>query len=505
MICAVIKGPDIFEVRKQIDLVQDQVDLLELRLDLWDRIDLPFLESLKSEYAKPLIFTLRSPQHGGAFRGSERERQSLLRQLAALNPEYIDFEVDIPEEWILQMQKDYPAIQVILSYHNFKEIPVDLDSIYENMVKIPAAIYKLAVMPASMVDTLKFLSWAISKRDILSKYVQGPISKSMSRLLAVCMGEAGQVSRIIGPLHDNPFTYASLGDHLGSAPGQLNVDMLREHYHYPSLSLSSKLYGLIGSPITMSVSDLTHTRILRSQGIDAVYVKMRVEPPELESYLEYAKKNLVCGLSVTMPLKEAIVPFMDGIDHVAKDIGAVNTLVFKNGKVKGYNTDGMGALNAIERKVKVKNKRVLILGAGGAAKAIAYEAYRRGASLTIVNRDVEKAKLLANSYAAEYYGIHEMATCYDKGYDIFVNTTSIELPIDPKYLCEKSVVMDIKTKPKKTQLLQAAVNKQLAVIYGYEMFIEQALGQFALWFDDELDLHACRVKFEEMFDQFFLT
>lgn len=492
MICAIIKGPTYPEAQHQIESVMAEADCVELRLDLFDEIDIDKLRGLQRVYPKPMILTVRSQSHGGYFEGSEDARLDVFRHLAQLYPAYFDFEFDISSPFIHEIQKGYPKINVILSYHNFTHIPTDLEAILAQMLKTPAAMYKIALMANNTLDTLWFLSWAKTKRESLAEDAWKEQNKNPPNLIAICMGEAGQISRILGPLIDCPMTYASIKEGSVSAPGQLSVKTLHERYHYKQLNTSTSLFGLIGSPVTTSLSDISHNTILRQHRLDAVYVKMPLELAELKEFLEQVKKLSFKGLSITMPLKEVVMPFLDDIDPIAKEIGAVNTVVFKEGRTKGYNTDGMGALNAIERKTNVNDKKIVIIGAGGAAKAIAYEAYRRGASVVIVNRNVDNAKSLARLYQGRYFALEGMPQCYEEGYDILINTTPIELPIDHQYISPKAIIMDIKTRPKITHFLQAALEKKAAVIYGYEMFIEQALGQFHLWFGDKIPLEHCR-------------
>ncbi len=229
------------------------------------------------------------------------------------------------------------------------------------MQKTPAFFYKIAVTAKNCLDALRLVCWA---------------KKSDGKLIAISMGSHGQVSRIFGPITGSPITYAALEEDQKSAPGQLSAKTLIERYHHRSLNLHTALYGLIGDPVDQSISDKTHNSLITACGLNAQYVKVQVCPAELSDFLQFAKKLPFQGLSVTMPLKEHILPFLDDIDPQAFDIGAVNTILFEKSKIFGFNTDGTGALNAIEKECQVKNKRIVIIGAGGAAKAIAYEAHR---------------------------------------------------------------------------------------------------------------------------------
>jgi 3-dehydroquinate dehydratase/shikimate dehydrogenase len=192
-----------------------------------------------------------------------------------------------------------------------------------------------------------------------------------------------------------------------------------------------------------------------------------------------------------MPLKEHILPLLDHIDDQAKAIGAVNTLLFKEGKISGFNTDGIGALNALEETCPVKNKKIIFLGAGGAAKAIAFEAKQRGALVTVLNREKQRAIDLAAQLGCIGGGIDEMPRYTAEGYDFLINCTPA-MPIEPQNILPQAVVMDIVTKPQETVFLKQAQAKGCKIVYGYQMFIEQAIGQFNLWFDGNINSQQCR-------------
>jgi 3-dehydroquinate dehydratase/shikimate dehydrogenase len=288
-------------------------------------------------------------------------------------------------------------------------------------------------------------------------------------MIGISMGDYGQPGRILAPILGSPITYACIDENLKTAPGQLSVEALKDL----SLNENTAIYGLIGDPVDKSIGDKTHNFCFRSSGIEAVYVKMKVKETELGEFLKLARKLPFRGLSVTMPLKKSILSYLDEIDPKARQIGAVNTLVFENGKIIGYNTDGVGALRAIKRSVK--GEKIAILGTGGAAQSIAYEARLQGAQVVLLKR---------NEYETEY--------------DILINCTPALSPIDPAYILPKSLVMDITTNPKETLFLRHALEKGCKVIYGYQMFIEQALGQFDLWFKDRIDRDILERKVREI-------
>lgn len=477
MICAVIKGPSIAEAINQLERAQDRADMVELRLDYFTVRDADSLKKLRLACSVPMIFTLRTHLQGGQFQEPEDKRQSEIRKLAALNPEYFDLESTMPADFIHEIAQRHPEIKLILSYHDFSGTPENLPEIYNDMKQIPAAFYKIAVQATQVADTMRLLCWA---------------QTTPPHVIALSMGSHGQISRIIGPMIGNPLTYASINDQLNTAPGQLTLDDLENIYHYNDLNAQSGVYGLIGDPVYQSIGHRTHNALIQECGLNAVYVKMQVQADELETFLRLARQLPFRGLSVTMPLKEAIIPYLDALDPQAAAIGAVNTLLFEKGRITGYNTDGTGALRAIEQKVSVKGKRMVLIGAGGAAKAVAYEACRKGAHVTIINRTEEKGQIIADAFHCTAKGIGGMKACWEAGYDILVNCTPLQMPIDPEYILEGSLVMDIKTSPKMSTLLEKAKEKGCDIICGYHMFVEQAVDQFALWFNGHITPQTAR-------------
>lgn len=461
MLCASINGPSFKEAHQQISNIFALADCIELRLDSFDTYDCASIKKLRSHFSLPMIFTLRNQLQGGKYKGSEDARLSDIRHLASLEPEYLDIESHVPTHFIEEIAARHPNIKIILSYHDFERTPEDLEGLYHKMKKTPAFFYKIAVTPQNCVDALRLLCWTRSSDD---------------SLITVGMGPYGEICRILSRV-----TYASIDAGLESAPGQIPAHILVNRYRHHIMGAHTAIYGLIGDPVTQSISDVTHNGILADCGLNAVYIKMKVAPSELADFLQLAKKLPFQGLSVTMPLKEHVLSHLDDIDPTARSIGAVNTLLFKEGKIIGYNTDGIGALNALEEECLVKDKRMIILGAGGAAKAIAYEAIQRGGIVTILNRNRERAQLVAKELCCRGEGLESMGAHAKAGYDILINTTPNALPIAAETIHPQAVVMDIATRPEGRLILEKALEKGCRVVYGYKMFVEQAKGQFRLW------------------------
>jgi 3-dehydroquinate dehydratase / shikimate dehydrogenase len=477
LISVSVTGPSMEEVLDQIAAIKSSADLLhgvlvEWRFDLFSALDIVQIAKIKQTFFLPSIFTLRAERQGGSFKDSEKERLSLILQLVTLNPEYLDLEWDTSAEFIQQILDQYPHIKLILSHHDFNSTAADLEALFHKISIKPAYLYKIATMANSTLDALRMLGFCQQYSD---------------RVIAICMGKKGQLTRIAAPLFGNPISYAALKEHQEIASGQLTLNELVDTYHYLLLNRSTKLFGLIGDPIEKSPSHHTHNQTIQQLKLNALYVKMCINANELEPFMEYAQLLRFGGLSVTMPLKEKIIPFLDSIDEEAARIGAVNTVIFKNKKSVGHNTDGIGALNAIEENLLVKNKTLIILGAGGASRAIAYEAKKRGARVIILNRDPTRGVQLASEFGCVGGGLNEMNEYADQ-YDILINATSAAMPIDNSYIRKHTILMDIKTQPLVCPFFQEAKIKGCVSIPGYRMFLYQALEQFRLWFGDSLTL-----------------
>ncbi len=413
MLCATLKTSSLLSL---LDANQC-ADLIEFRLDLFD--DLSSLAYLRSRCMRPVIFTM----------------QSLNPKLLELKPDYID----LPHTASKKEFASIPStIKRICSFHDFEKTPENLDAIYQKISTLPAELYKVATYAHSTLDALRLLLF-VRKTGVIG----------------VAMGEQGHLSRILAPVVGSPWTYAPLDYSHQTAEGQLLLQHLKGIYRTHELTSKSRLFGLIGDPVSHSISHRTHNQIFEIFGIDAVYVKMRVKKEELAQFLPLAQQLGFEGLSVTMPLKEAIFE------------QPTNTLKLTS-SITGRNTDGIGALNSIEKKIKVKGKQLALVGAGGAAKAIAYEAKKRGAHVTFYNRTKRKGTL----------PLHTISTAT---YDILVNT--VPHPVDVTAL-HNTHVMDIVVKSQNARLLADAEKKGCVIIEGIEMFMKQAVEQFMWWFHE---------------------
>ncbi len=247
------------------------------------------------------------------------------------------------------------------------------------------------------------------------------------------------------------------------------------------------IYGIIGWPVSHSLSPAMHNTAFSALGIKAVYGLLPVEPERLEAAIEGLRALGIRGVSVTVPHKERVMKYLDEVDEIAQEIGAVNTIINKEGLLRGTNTDWLGAQRALEEVTDLCGKEVVVVGAGGSARAIVYALAKSKAKVTIYNRTLSKAEALAEEFGAQARPIGELDQA--KG-DILVQTTSVGLGEDrslvPKEILSRfEVVMDIVYVPLETKLLRQAKEAGCKVINGLKMLVYQGAEQFRLWTGQE--------------------
>jgi len=252
--------------------------------------------------------------------------------------------------------------------------------------------------------------------------------------------------------------------------------------------MSKKVYGIIGHPVKNSLSPAMHNAAIKAEKIDAEYRLFDIDPSNSENLANFCYEtglNNIAGFSVTMPYKEAIMAYMDNYDQLAKDVGSANTVMNEELKLAGYNTDGAGAIAALNEKTKIPEKKALVLGAGGAARSIAYALKEYGAHVFIFNRTPEAAEQLAKDLEIETIDYRMIPS---EKFDIIINTTPVgnepntsESLLNSGQISENSVVMDIVTHPIETQLIKEAKEAGATTISGERMLLHQAVGQFEIW------------------------
>ena len=265
----------------------------------------------------------------------------------------------------------------------------------------------------------------------------------------------------------------------------------------------SKTYAVIGDPIDHSLSPNIHSAAFRELNLECSYIAYRIPKGELKDGVDALKKIKIAGFNVTIPHKVEMMKYLDKIDESCSVIGAVNTVENKEGVLKGYNTDMDGFLDPFKKKnLVIENSKVLLLGAGGAARAIvAGFAKEHAKHITIANRTLENANNLAQF--ANKIGLDADTIELDKvgsdlqDYNIIVNATSIGLknepsPISLESIKPKTIVYDIVYMPMNTDFLKKAKEKEATIIYGYEMLLGQAVRAFEIWHGTEAPYNAMK-------------
>jgi len=479
MICIPIVGPSGDQALKDISEARSFGDIIELRLDLIQDADLP---SLLQAADKPCIVTNRTKLEGGQFKGSEEERVRVLRQAMDAGADYIDIESATPRQFLQPILESKGKTKTILSFHHFSQTPDNLEAIYEIMSETPADILKIIPYARDINDNIVVF-------NLLAR-----AKKDNRRLISFCMGEKGEVSRILSPLLGGFLTFGSLDTGKESAPGQIRASILKDIYRIGRDRQGGKVYGVIGDPVAKSMGYLIHNRAFAARDLPHIYVPFWVENPQkffpaFEPWFD--------GLSVTMPHKEKIISLLDRIDPTAESIGAVNTVVREAGGWAGYNTDCSGAMQALAAHCDPRDKHTLIIGSGGTAKAIGYGIVQRGGRLAVTyHKNRERGERLARELSAEAVDVRALD---HRNIDILINCSPVgmnpdtgQTPFPARLLKPGMVVFDSVYNPMETRLLREAQAAGCITISGVELFVNQAAEQFELWTGQKAPLDVMR-------------
>jgi len=469
-------------------------NILELRLDYLENLTVELTDELISDTKAttnlPIIVTCRDKQQGGSIEyPADLCFQTLLSAIIS-GADFIDFEFENLNEQnkkvIAGALSKNPDTRLILSAHNFQDKFDDIKKLYgEIKAEFPNSIPKL-------IYTAKHINDCFEAFDLLHS--------TDEYLISFCMGEAGLISRILAKKLGSFVTFASIDEDSATAPGQLTIDQFKELYRYDFIEADTELYGIIGSPVSHSLSPNIHNACLAEIGADKLYLPLLVEggKEDFDKFMGniFARGWLdFRGFSVTIPHKQNAINFVSGnkgvVEPLTEKIGAANTLIIDDdGKTYGYNTDYCGALDAITSTLKItriglKGLPIAIMGAGGVSRAITAGLTDCGAKVKIYNRTLEKAEKLAAEFGCEFGPQDDLLGVDTK---LLINCTSIGMypNIDASGLpssCHHKgmVVFDTVYNPQETLLLQQAKEAGAKTINGVDMFINQAMAQFQLF------------------------
>jgi 3-dehydroquinate dehydratase/shikimate dehydrogenase len=518
--------------------------LIELRLDYLRKA--PDFHRLLASKPCPLVATVRRLVDGGKWDGGEEARLTLLRQCIVAGFDWVDLETDV-----LDGVRRFGEVRRINSYHNFREVPADLEKVHERMCQQDCDVVKIAVRAQHPSDNLRLLA--------LLKNPPKPT-------VAFCMGDLGFLSRILQAKYGAPFTYAAFNKERNIAPGMPALADLKKVYFYDHINAATRVYALIGDPVAHSLSPLIHNPAFRKVGLNAVYVPIRVSPADLPEFLKAFERIPVEGYSVTIPHKEAAAQLAKVKDSAVQRTRAANTLLRSPEGFKAANTDYHGFIDALNALLptfmhnpalnddplglhlpagalaranvpslpgtqadptaittssanittasgaalpshapvsapalemsSVQSKVALVLGAGGVARAAAHALHREGALVTVTNRTPERGQALASEIGCRFVDWNSRHTVLC---DIVVNCTSVgmhpnldESPLHPSYFKPGLVVFDTVYTPEQTLLIKEARERGCHVITGVELFVRQAARQSHLFTGREAPLEFMR-------------
>ncbi len=451
-------------------LVEQGVQLVELRLDyIRNSVN---LRRLLDDRPCSVIAACRRPNEGGKWEGSEQDRQVLLRTAIADGVDYIDLETDIAEAI-----PRYGATKRIISYHNFRETPGNIEDIHHRATKLDPDIIKIITMANHPNDNIRVLK--------LCKASSVPT-------VAFCMGEIGLPSRVLCGKFGSPLTYATFHHGRQFAPGQLSVSQMRDDYRYESIGPDTKVFGIVADPVAHSLSPRIHNALIRAAKLDMVYLPFRVPSEALSAFMERCTELGVCGLSISLPHKERVLKSLTALDDNVVGIRAANTVVFRDREVFGYNTDYAAAMASLQQIVPMADEKLffkgysaLVLGAGGAAKAVAFGLKRLGATVLICARDYRKGESLASTLGCKFA---DWPVRQNADYNILVNATSVgmhpnlnETPYEAAWFRRGTFVFDVVYNPEQTLFIKLARHAGCETVTGVDMFVRQAAKQFELF------------------------
>ncbi|MGP0068290.1 MAG: shikimate dehydrogenase [Isosphaeraceae bacterium] len=476
MICVTIgRGRHSSLAEEWKEAAEAGVELVELRLDCLRRD--PDLKRILKDRPTAVVLTIRRGVDGGLWRGHEDKRQQLIREAVALGVDYIDLEMDIAPKI-----RRFGKTKRIVSYHNMKTTPVDIQDIAEKCEEFDPDVVKIAASASNLAEASRVLHLATTAR---------------APMITIAMGEIGVFTRILGAKYGAPFTYAGFNPERVFAPGMLPFKVLKRDLCYDEINAQTEVYGVLGDPIEQSLSPAIHNAAFRHLGLNKVMVPFLVPTGELPAFFNELLWLDIKGCSVTIPHKEAVAALLQQKEGAVERTGTCNTVVIQEDHRRiGYNTDYRAAMDSLETAMggreseeassPLLDKLVLILGAGGVARAIAFGLARRGANVTITNRHDQRANQLAEEVGCKAV---TWAARLSTPADVIINATPVgmhpnvdDTPLPGSVFGRPGMIaFDTIYHPENTMFLKLAKERGAKAITGVDMFLQQAAHQFKLY------------------------
>jgi 3-dehydroquinate dehydratase/shikimate dehydrogenase len=471
-VCLALSGDTIDDMLAIAESMARDNPFLEFRLDYLKQplAALPKIHRfLETHQYVTAIGTCRRAENGGRFKGSLASQLEVLTKAHATGCQIVDLEIQsalkAKREAIARLRS---RAGLIVSFHDFRATR-NLDETLEKMLKVPADFYKVVSTATTLSDNVTMMKFSQTQSD-------------KHALIGLCMGEQGIISRVLSVRAGSVFTFGAVSADLKTAPGQISAGDLRSIYRIDQVDAATRVYGVAGDPVEHSLSPVIMNTALRRENVNGVYLPLHAKT--LKDLMRCVREIPLHGLSVTMPYKQSILAHLDNTDAHTTKIGACNTVVRgQDGKLYGFNTDAAGVVRPLEQRLSIENAKVLVLGAGGAARAAVFGLKERGAEIWILNRTSVKGQKLARQAKARTI---KRADLRKIAFDVIINATPVgmgntrDCPLKDEEI-QSRVVFDMVYDPVETHLLQVARAKGIAVIPGVEMFVQQAARQFEIW------------------------
>lgn len=469
MLCLTLTGRTRQENVALYERNKEWIGAVELRLDYLEEAEALLAGELPQLIPLPMILTCRRENDGGLYKGTERKRLALMKDvLSSGSFAYIDLEDDVRKPEVEQQARD-TGVRIIRSHHDFMGMPVDL---YARIARISAKgdIPKLAVTPHSVEDVIRLFR------------IKDEIPESTAKIV-IGMGILGMPTRILYRKLGSFMMFCSDDACESVAPGMISSRVMSEVYGADKVDGETEVFGVIGNPVTQSASPMIHNPGFRAIKKNAIYSVFPVDA--VRPFFRLADVLDIRGFSVTVPFKRDVIPYLGSISREVKQIGSCNTVVRVKDLWKGINTDYHGFLAQLVPAISSgKVRTALILGAGGAARSVAWALHNHSVKMTILNRSADAARKLAAETMAAWDVLDNIAEYSGKA-DIIVQTTPLgmepDIAGDPSagYIFSgHEIAYDLVYKPHETQFLRRAQEAGCTIMYGAEMLLEQGKLQF---------------------------
>jgi 3-dehydroquinate dehydratase / shikimate dehydrogenase len=472
-LCVPVWATNPADLAQKADAVVRENPFIEFRLDYLPKplLALPKLKSFVEYHPEALIvITCRRAVNGGRFRGSVASQVEVLAKASSVGAHLVDLELESAAQL---KPADFSRLRrsanLILSFHDFRGTK-KLEETFAKMKQYPADFFKVVSTANSLYDNV-----------VMMKFLEAHSHEHS--MVGICMGEQGIISRVLAVRAGSQFTFAAANVGEETAPGQIAARTLRETYRIDQVDAATRVYGVAGDPIAHSLSPAMLNSAFRRENVNAVYLALHAKT--LDDLLACVNDIPINGLSITMPYKEQILKHLDKTDPLTTKIGACNTVVrAQDRKLYGFNTDVAGVVRPLEMRMRLPGLRVLVLGAGGSARAAVFGLKEKGADVSSLNRTAGPAQKLAKQARAK---VVNRTMLKKLEFDVIINATPVGMEgnRDPLPISEAEMkaryFFDMVYTPAETRMIKIARAKGMHVILGSEMFVQQGARQFETW------------------------